>query len=188
VSGASRGAGLFGGPYLSEVAAGRYAHALATVERIPAARLLADDMEDLVDEVLEHLRWERVVVLWDKVVIDRPIRTGVVGRDIIGRTVMQPVIQIAFHVPFDGDPELLSYRASTSPLAPLEGTVTNGTLTFIWMGHVDGPKTLVHSWWKARRKEVQRFVDLANADLPPLNISLESSVRRAIRRRRGEAL
>jgi hypothetical protein len=188
VNGASQGTGLFRGPYLSQVAAGRYAHALATVERIPAARLLAADMEDLVDQLLAHLRWEPVVVRWDNVVIDRPTRTSVVGKDIIGRTVMQPVIQIAFHVPFDGDPELLSYRASTSPLTPLEGTMTNGTLTFVWTGHADGPKTLVHSWWKARRKEVQRFVDLANADLPPLNINLESSVRRAIQRRREEAL
>jgi len=170
----------------------RREQALAEIERYDANRFLNSNPEDLSSYFVQKYEVAVPVILDDGITADqRETKIDVSGRFEYGawpgERVVVPGTELTLHVPFDGDVDLIRYRASTFSTSPPRGRVAGQEVVLTYTApHVDAGTA--RSYFEEQLGELRRYLAWTAAELQQFNMSLAVTLRQAIDARRNRLL
>lgn len=181
--------GLFGTRSLPDEANSRAREAVRAVEGTDVNELLGRDLEALVDRFC--IDFDEVHLDWDRPSMSEPKpMTTESYRDELGQIVQVPRVRITVTVPLEGSRLLLTYwsHQGAPAMRPVDGTLTEDSLQLTWIGDPAVEAATVVKWLDGRRREIDRFRERNNRDVPELNAGMRTPIRAAIERRCGDEL
>ena len=131
---------LFGDKHLSDVMRGWSRRLDTAVQEVDARRLLESEPRAWAEHFESRFRREPPALHPESTFTSEPEDAGIdvshdarFGRRLDGRPTIAPGTRVTFHVPFDGDGDLLRFRPSESFIGPMRARIGRGELTFSYL-------------------------------------------------------